>query len=205
MQSEIEVNGRIRQVSVERAGDRFAVSVDGRTWHVDARTPRRAHVVADRRARRLVTTSASCPTPRPAARAFGSAPRECRWRSTAAGGAAAPRGCGITARRGRSASSRRCPARSCACAVTPGEAVRARQTVVVIEAMKMENELRAARDGIVGELPRARRRARSRPASCWRSSGEVPGPPARALGCPLRPPRDHDRHRPARRGASSRR
>ena len=34
----------------------------------------------------------------------------------------------------------------------PGEAVRARQTVVVIEAMKMENELRAARDGTVGEL-----------------------------------------------------
>jgi biotin carboxyl carrier protein len=38
-------------------------------------------------------------------------------------------------------------------AVKPGEAVRARQTVVVIEAMKMENELRAARDGIVGDLP----------------------------------------------------
>src|SRR4051812_37144712 len=37
-------------------------------------------------------------------------------------------------------------------AVSPGEAVRARQTVVVIEAMKMENELRAGRDGIVGEL-----------------------------------------------------
>ncbi len=37
MQYEIEVNGRIRQVSVERAGDRFAVSVDGRTMDVDAR------------------------------------------------------------------------------------------------------------------------------------------------------------------------
>jgi biotin carboxyl carrier protein len=36
--------------------------------------------------------------------------------------------------------------------VRPGDAVRARQTVVVIEAMKMENELRAARDGTVGEL-----------------------------------------------------
>ena len=59
---------------------------------------------------------------------------------------------GIRARRGRSASWRRCRARSCAFAVAPGEAVRARQTVVVIEAMKMENELRASRDGIVGEL-----------------------------------------------------
>jgi biotin carboxyl carrier protein len=33
-----------------------------------------------------------------------------------------------------------------------GDAVHARQTIVVIEAMKMENELKAARDGIVGEL-----------------------------------------------------
>jgi biotin carboxyl carrier protein len=32
------------------------------------------------------------------------------------------------------------PGKSCACR-TPGESVRARQTVVVIEAMKMENEL----------------------------------------------------------------
>jgi biotin carboxyl carrier protein len=36
--------------------------------------------------------------------------------------------------------------------VTPGESVRARQTVVVIEAMKMENELRSGRDGTVDEL-----------------------------------------------------
>jgi len=36
--------------------------------------------------------------------------------------------------------------------VKPGEAVRARQTVVVIEAMKMENELKASRDGAVSEL-----------------------------------------------------
>ncbi len=69
-------------------------------------------------------------------------------------------------------------------AVKPGEAVRARQTVVVIEAMKMENELRAAAT--------ARRRlclhgkARpSRPASCWRSSGEVARSPPRASGRPL--------------------
>jgi biotin carboxyl carrier protein len=33
-----------------------------------------------------------------------------------------------------------------------GEGVRARQAIVVIEAMKMENELRAARDGVVKEV-----------------------------------------------------
>jgi biotin carboxyl carrier protein len=36
--------------------------------------------------------------------------------------------------------------------VTPGDAVRAGQPVVVVEAMKMENELRAGRDGTVAEI-----------------------------------------------------
>jgi len=36
--------------------------------------------------------------------------------------------------------------------VQTGEAVHARQPVVVIEAMKMENELRATRDGTVAEI-----------------------------------------------------
>ncbi len=36
--------------------------------------------------------------------------------------------------------------------VKPGDAVRARQPVVVVEAMKMENELRAGRDGTVAEI-----------------------------------------------------
>ena len=36
--------------------------------------------------------------------------------------------------------------------VTPGQAVTARQGLVVVEAMKMENELRAPRDGTVAEL-----------------------------------------------------
>jgi len=36
--------------------------------------------------------------------------------------------------------------------VAPGDAVKARQSLVVVEAMKMENELRAARDGRVREV-----------------------------------------------------
>lgn len=36
--------------------------------------------------------------------------------------------------------------------VKPGDAVQARQGLVVVEAMKMENELRAARPGIVREI-----------------------------------------------------
>jgi biotin carboxyl carrier protein len=37
--------------------------------------------------------------------------------------------------------------------VTPGETVRARQAVAVMEAMKMENEIRATGDGVVREIP----------------------------------------------------
>jgi biotin carboxyl carrier protein len=37
--------------------------------------------------------------------------------------------------------------------VNKGDPVRARQPMVVIEAMKMENELRAGRDGVITELP----------------------------------------------------
>jgi len=36
--------------------------------------------------------------------------------------------------------------------VAEGDAVRARQPLVVVEAMKMENEVRAAREGVVAEI-----------------------------------------------------
>jgi biotin carboxyl carrier protein len=37
--------------------------------------------------------------------------------------------------------------------VKPGETVHARQAVAVMEAMKMENEIRATGDGVVREIP----------------------------------------------------
>ena len=36
--------------------------------------------------------------------------------------------------------------------VNPGDVVKARQPLVVVEAMKMENELRAGRDGTIAEV-----------------------------------------------------
>jgi biotin carboxyl carrier protein len=39
--------------------------------------------------------------------------------------------------------------------VKTGDQVKAKQGLVVVEAMKMENELRAARDGRVREVPAA--------------------------------------------------
>ena len=81
---------------------------------------------------------------------------------------------------------RRCRARSCACSSQPATRSRARQPVVVVEAMKMENELRAGRDGTVaeihareGDVGRRRRAARS-------SFSEVPQAPPRVTARPLR-------------------
>ena len=41
-------------------------------------------------------------------------------------------------------------------AVTPGQAVRAGEKLAVIEAMKMENILTAAQDGVVGQIKAAK-------------------------------------------------
>jgi biotin carboxyl carrier protein len=149
VQYEVEVNGRVRQVSVHRAGGRFAVSVDGRVWQVDAarvdaRTlslvvePGRSYDVSlapdvatgllNVRVGRLQVAVALN------GRRRG---RQDEWKQAASGPQriVAPM-----------------PGKIVRVAVQSGEAVRARQTVVVIEAMKMENELRAGRDGTVGEL-----------------------------------------------------
>ena len=45
------------------------------------------------------------------------------------------------------------PGRVAAVAVAPGDAVRAGDTLLVVEAMKMQNELRAPRDGVVERIP----------------------------------------------------
>ncbi len=49
-------------------------------------------------------------------------------------------------------SSRRCPDAWSACWSRPGDIVAARQGVVVVEAMKMENELRSPKAGTVREV-----------------------------------------------------
>ncbi len=112
MQYEIEVNGRIRQVSVERAGDRFAVSVDGRTMDVDARR------LDGRTLSLIVGPGASYDVgivPDAATGLLGVRVGAAECTVAFNGRRARPAGrIGITARRGRSASWRRCPGRSCA-------------------------------------------------------------------------------------------
>ncbi len=148
MQYEIEVEGRLRVVTVHPAGRAFDVTVDGRSWRVDA-----ARV--DANSLSLVVQPGGT--------------------SYDVGFAADPATGGLSVRVGatqvavvlngrrhrrdeaaQSAGPQRIvapmPGKIVRVPVGPGDAVGVRQTVVVIEAMKMENELKASRDGIVSEL-----------------------------------------------------
>jgi biotin carboxyl carrier protein len=148
VQYEIDVQGRVRQVSVHRTGSTFEVTVDGRSWRVDA-----AHV--DTTTMSLVMD--------------GGASYDVGFASDPATGllwvrvGATHIPVTLNGRRGRrdetgdaGAGPQRIvapmPGKIVRVGVKAGEAVVARQTVVVIEAMKMENELKAGRDGTVGEL-----------------------------------------------------
>jgi len=149
----IAVNGRVRQVSVSRAGARFAVTVDGRPWAVDA-----ARIDAQ-------TLSLAIAGPADQDRSYevtvepgASGQLVVRVGATPVAvtlGAARP-----WARRDEAAGADQGPQRIVApmsgkvvrVLARPGERVRARQPLVVVEAMKMENELGALRDGVVAEV-----------------------------------------------------
>jgi biotin carboxyl carrier protein len=157
VQYEVEVNGRIRRVSLQRTGARFVVSVDGRTRQVDVARPAGA-ATGNNAARALsliFETGATFDV--------GIAPDPGTGLLNVRVGTVS---CAVALDAGRrrrkddepghgSGPQRLVapmPGKIVRVDVTPGEFVRARQTVVVIEAMKMENELRSGRDGTVDEL-----------------------------------------------------
>ena len=156
MRYEIEAAGRIRRVEIARTGGAFAVRLDGRLHRVDVvridahalslivdsggdAAPRNrtyeATIVAEGATGRLIVGMG----PIPVAVAFGGAGpvRESRRGAVASGPSriAAPM-----------------PGKIVRVLVRPGDVVRARQPLVVVEAMKMENELRADREGTVVEV-----------------------------------------------------
>jgi biotin carboxyl carrier protein len=156
MQYEVEVGGRLRHVVVTRAGDGFAVAVDGRTRHVDvARID--AHTLSlivdsvcpENTRRSYEVTIAPDPAGGPLTVRIGSTPVSTtlngrrRWgrRSEAA-----------TAGSGPQRLVAPMPGKVVRVLVKAGDAVAVRQPVVVVEAMKMENELRADRDGTVTDV-----------------------------------------------------
>jgi biotin carboxyl carrier protein len=160
-QYEIEVGGRVRRVAVARSGDRFDVTVDGRTIQVDAariggemlslivtnqqsaisnqQSIDRSYevvVAPDPATSQLIVSVGGLPVP---VAVNGRRRRGGKDDHAGAGGPqriAAPM-----------------PGKVVRVLVKPGDAVHARQPLVVVEAMKMENELRALREGIVADVP----------------------------------------------------
>jgi biotin carboxyl carrier protein len=148
MQYEVEIGGKGRQVVVHRANGTFHVAMDGREIAVDA-------VRVDGDTWSLLIEGASYEITVAPAGPGG---------SFVVGVGPTPVGVSLNARRrwgrkdegGAEAGPERLtapmPGKIVRVLAKPGEGVRARQPLIVIEAMKMENELRAARDGKVAEI-----------------------------------------------------
>jgi biotin carboxyl carrier protein len=150
MQYEVEVGGRRRQVVVSRTGDGFAVTVDGHTRHVDvarigAHTlslivdsvwPVDASITSDQARGQLTVHVAGVAVP-----VALNGRRRYGRKDDRAGAGSGPQRLAAPM-----------PGKVVRVPVAVGESVRARQPVMVVEAMKMENELRASRDGTVAEI-----------------------------------------------------
>ena len=185
MQYEVEINGRIRQVAVSRAGGGFTIAIDGRTFHVDAARVD-AHTLSlmvedgvrlkadptDKTVGSGTDKTVGSGTDKTVGSGFS---RTRVYEVTVAADAASSHlavRVGATlllaALNGRRRHGRHddgshsgsgpqrvvapMPGKIVRVLVHNGQAVVTRQPIVVVEAMKMENELRAGRDGTVAEI-----------------------------------------------------
>jgi biotin carboxyl carrier protein len=149
VQYEIEINGRVRQVAVHRTGGQFAASVDGRVRRVDA-----ARIDAQNMS--LVVDDGAATYDIGVTRDAAAGLLHVRVGTTvidvAVNGGRRRRDHRADAGTGPQRIVAPMPGKIVRVGVQTGDPVRARQTVVVVEAMKMENELKASRDGVVSEL-----------------------------------------------------
>jgi biotin carboxyl carrier protein len=154
MHFEIEVNGRPHAVTVERTGSRYRVEADGRVDVVDvARVDASTLSLVVLGEREVSHEVSLVPGQEPGelevylragvvqTRVSGAAGQK-RWSAKG----------GVLAGAGPQRVTAPMPGKIVRVLVEPGDEVKARQGVVVVEAMKMENELRAARDGRVKEV-----------------------------------------------------
>jgi biotin carboxyl carrier protein len=166
VQYEVEVNGRIRSVTLSRNGTVFTATLDGKQWTVDA-----ARVGTDTLSMIVVRPDAASGSKTGASPAPGGPSHEVTISSLQPAGqlTITTRGVPVPAflngrrrwgrneERGHLGSGPQrllapMPGKVMRILVGPGQPVRARQPIVVIEAMKMENEVRASGDGSVSEL-----------------------------------------------------
>jgi biotin carboxyl carrier protein len=150
MYYELEIGGRTRRAVVTKLGDGFAVTVDGRRFHVDAVRvdaytlsllvdkvcSHEVGVASDATGAHLVVRVGATTM------AVGLNGRRRTRRTTAASGATA----------GPQRVVAPMPGKVLRVPVKVGDSVSAGQPLVVVEAMKMENELRAGRDGTVADI-----------------------------------------------------
>jgi biotin carboxyl carrier protein len=148
VQYEVEVNGRLLHVNVHRMNRHFVVAVDGREWTVNAAridrhtlsllvgaSSHEVTLVSDQASGQLVVSAAAVPL-------WVTVNGRRRWgRRDESGSGGGPQH--VIAPM---------PGKIVRLLAQPGTAVHARQPLVVIEAMKMENELRATRPGVVTQL-----------------------------------------------------
>jgi biotin carboxyl carrier protein len=151
VQYDVTIGGRIRRVLVQRAGDSWRVTLDG--------TPHLVHAArVDEVTMSLLVSGDGVPV-RSVRTAVASTPvpGELDVHVNGRRVPVAVRPAGVGRRRAGAAGNADGPQRVVApmpgkvvrVLVAPGDRVAARQGLVVVEAMKMENELRAARDGRV--------------------------------------------------------
>jgi biotin carboxyl carrier protein len=148
VQYEIEIDGTLRHVQVHRVDGNFVVAIDGREWTVDAARidPHTLSLLVGTQSHEVAI--ARDPATGQLAVAVGTVPVAVslngrrRWgRKDDGGGASGPQR--LTAPM---------PGKVARVVVKRGDTVQAKQPLVVIEAMKMENELRASRAGVVAEV-----------------------------------------------------
>lgn len=149
MQLDLEIGGRVRRVHIERSDRGYRVAVDDRRFDVDARSVgREAMSLLVDDGQGVVRSVDATVTARP-----GGAPLD-----VTVDGVVVPATpvSSFGRRVGESAAgagpqqvTSPMPGKVLRVLVAPGDAVEPRQGLVVIEAMKMENELRAGRAGRV--------------------------------------------------------
>ena len=146
----IAAGGRTRAVDISRNGTRFLVSIDGRRHEVDVREVEgvlsllvgtRSYEVAVGPQADGATTVHVDGVPVE----VSIAPARPSWGGLAKGAAAQGEG-------GPQRITAPMPGKIVKLLVKPGDVVQARQGLVVVEAMKMENELRAKAPGTVSEV-----------------------------------------------------
>jgi hypothetical protein len=151
---DVDAAGQPRAVDVTPAGAEWRVTLDGRVWLASM-------VRSGDRWSLLVRDAAGAEYPGGRSYDLGFEPRQGGGWQVHVGGAVVPAGLRTSAQRlrrqggsdpgdGRVVAPM--PGRVVKVLVAPGARVEARQGVVVVEAMKMENELRAPMAGIVREV-----------------------------------------------------